>query len=69
MAPRISSEAGGKPCLPQAETAESAGCDALRAEQSADGILGLARVRGARPNQALDEVSAAVLDISLHQTI
>ncbi len=35
-APRISSEAGGKRSLPQAESAESAGCEALRAEQSAD---------------------------------
>ena len=35
---RIRSEAGGKRSLLEAESAESAGCEALRAEQPADEI-------------------------------
>jgi hypothetical protein len=39
-APRIRSEGGGKLSLPQAESAESAGCEAPRAELPADVIRG-----------------------------
>jgi hypothetical protein len=47
---RIRSEAWGKRSLPQVESAEFAGCEALRAEQSANGIRSIVAGREASGN-------------------